>query len=190
MLALFALIVIVSADTITIPIKKDDNDKYYQYFTGETGECYLVSYTEEITLKYEKKNDNLYNYTYNSLDCSGTETETEITEYKDGDGDLKPAGAYFSDGTDDCSYAKNDDYNPLKTIITDECVIIDGMTYQYETDDGHIVSKVYTDSKCEGDEYAKVTTKCDTCNEGNYVYCSSSINSIMLIALAVILMLF
>ncbi|KAL7720515.1 hypothetical protein QTN25_002282 [Entamoeba marina] len=190
MFALFALIVIVSADKITIPSEKDDNGKYYEYFTAEIGECYLTSYTGKTSIKYEENNDKYIGKTYTTLDCSGTATETEITEYKEGDGDLKAAGSYFVDGTDDCSYSKNDDYNLAQILITDECVVVEGIAQQYETDDSKISMKMYTGSKCEGDDYAEVTMKCDTCDEGTYIYCGSSINSIMLIALAVILMLF
>ncbi|KAL7720516.1 hypothetical protein QTN25_002283 [Entamoeba marina] len=190
MFALFALIVIVSADKITIPITKDDDGKYYAYFTGKTGECYLGSYSEKISGKYEEKDDKYIGYSYNSIDCSGTATETEITEYKEGDGDIDPAYSIFVDGTDDCSYSKNDDYNPLQTRISSECVVLSGIATQSETEDEKVVTKMYTGSKCEGDDYTEVTINCDTCSEGTYVYCGSSINSIMLIALAVILMLF
>ncbi|KAL7715546.1 hypothetical protein QTN25_006944 [Entamoeba marina] len=190
MFALFALLVIVSADKITIPLTLDDNGKYAEYFTAELGECYLMSYTGNTSGKYTKKDDKYIQSLYSSLDCSGTADDYNVTEYKEGDGDLKPAGSYFMDGTTNCSYSKNDDYTPAQTLISDDCVVINGIAQQYETKDKEIVSRIYNGSKCEGDDYTESSESCDTCDDGNYVYCGSSINSIIVIALAIISMLF
>ncbi|KAL7718284.1 hypothetical protein QTN25_004216 [Entamoeba marina] len=187
MFALLALIVITSAETITIPITKDDNGKYYTFFSGDIGECYLVNYTSKHSRKYEKKDDKYMSYIYNSVDCSGTvSSETEVTEYKKGD--MEPAYSTFDDDNDECFYGIGDDYNPYKTQFTTECVTVSGITMQQETKGDEIKVKVYSDSKCEGD-YTETSLTCDECEQGTYVYCGSSINSIMVIALAVLLIL-
>ncbi|KAL7717261.1 hypothetical protein QTN25_005360 [Entamoeba marina] len=189
MFTLFALIVIVSAETVTIPTSKDDNDKVYQYSTVKTGECYLTSYTDKWSAKFEIEDSKLIEYTYNTLDCTGTPTEDEISEYLEGDGDLEPAYSFSYDGTTDCSYAKSDDYELLKTLVTDECITLSGESIQFKTEDEKLISKSYNGSSCEG-EYTEITTSCDTCDDDDiFIYCGSAINSIMVIALAVILML-
>ncbi|KAL7717071.1 hypothetical protein QTN25_005662 [Entamoeba marina] len=187
MFALLTLIVIVSAETITIPISKDDNGEYFMFFSGELGECYLINYSDKQSGKYEKKDDKYMAYFYNSLDCSGTAlNETEVLEYKEGD--MEAAYAYFYDSDSECSHSKDDNYNQYQARVTTECVTIVGVTMQQETKGDEIKIKVYSDSKCEGD-YVESSAECDVCEQGTYVYCSSSINSIMVIALAVLLIL-
>ncbi|KAL7713927.1 Uncharacterized protein QTN25_008487 [Entamoeba marina] len=187
MFALFVLVVIASADTITVSYARDDNDDYWAFYIAEIGKCYITSVDTESSKKFEKSGDNYVQYYYDSLNCTGTEYgPTTVSDYKLGE--MDSSYSYFSDDST-CSYSKDDKYDVAKIYLTTQCSLIDGISFLYETDDGKLKITSYSTNDCSGSG-VEVEEECDTCNNGLYVFCGSTINTIMVTALAILFILF
>ncbi|KAL7712250.1 Uncharacterized protein QTN25_010086 [Entamoeba marina] len=187
MFALFALVFIASADTITVPLTKDNDGNYISFYIVETGECYTAMFSPESSIKYEKSDDGYVKYSYLSIDCSSTAVgPNNVEDYKKNELDVSFASFYDDES---CSHSTSDEYNIAKSYFTTECIVQDSYSSKYKTDDGKIVTTVYSGSDCSGTS-STVEQKCDVCSDEIYMYCGSTINTIMAISLAIFLILF
>ncbi|KAL7722520.1 hypothetical protein QTN25_000142 [Entamoeba marina] len=174
MFALFALIVIASAEYVT---QTNVLNTFYMY---EVDECYVAS----SSTSYKVTKDSSYVKTsYSNTECTGTGS-TETASLSEGKTDY--AFGYFSG----CTLAKDNEYVDY-LYQSGECLSSSGSgSYKYEVKDDKIYEVAYTSVDCGGDGSEVEFHDCDSCVGDVYYTCSASLTSIIFVVLATIFILF